>query len=343
MGVIQDALEALARTTGLRGNIGTREPALEGDLRAETVIELDGQGKHHTFVVEVKTVDRAATLAMVKERFAQLHGAGLLVAPYITTELADRCRRLDLPFIDTAGNAYLRAPGLHVFVKGEKRAKGDARIATGSGGTATALRVVFALLCKPELLNAPYRAIVEAAGVALGAVGGVLLDLARRGYIAGGKQQRNRCFLETHRLIDEWVTNYPIHLRPKLNPRRFRAKNPGWWKNAELPEGAYWGGEVAADRLTDDLKPATYTIYLDPADGRQTLAQLAATHRFKADPEGEIELLSTFWHLKLDNARPDLVPPLLVYADLIGQLDPRNLEAATQVRGRFISHAHRRA
>lgn len=45
---------------------------------------------------------------------------GLLIAPRITPEIAERCRELDIPFIDTAGNAYLHAPGLLVFVKGQR-------------------------------------------------------------------------------------------------------------------------------------------------------------------------------------------------------------------------------
>jgi len=45
----------------------------------------------------------------------------LLVAPYITREIAERCRQLGLPFLDTAGNAYLEAPGLFVYVTGNNK------------------------------------------------------------------------------------------------------------------------------------------------------------------------------------------------------------------------------
>ncbi len=59
--------------------------------------------------------------------------------------------------------------------------------------------MVFALLCRPELLNAPYREIVDAAGVALGAVGWVYFDLQARGYVAAGKKKG------TWRLQDSYV------------------------------------------------------------------------------------------------------------------------------------------
>jgi hypothetical protein len=237
-----------------------------------------------------------------------------------------------------AGNAYLQAPGLYVFITGEKPEGLAATImGTGGGGTATAHRIVFALLCKPELLNAPYREIVDAAGVALGAIGWVFFDLEGRGFIAGKQKKHNRRFLEPTRLFDEWITNYPIKLRPKLNTQKFTAPNPDWWKNATLTDlGAYWGGEVAAARLTDYLKPETYTIYVDPQKGRDTLTKLVATHRMRADQQGNVEILDKFWNLPADPTHPYVVPPILAYADLVASLNPRNLEVANLIRERYI-------
>jgi hypothetical protein len=146
-----------------------------------------------------------------------------------------------------------------------------------------------------------------------------------------------------NRLLEEWVTTFPIRLRPKLNPRRFRAPDPGWWEQARLPDGARWGGEVAAARLTDHLKPAAATIYLEPAKTREALATLVPEHRLRADPQGTVEVLDAFWKLPEQGTPGDLVPPLLVYADLMATLDPRNLEVARRIREQYIEHALRRA
>ena len=89
--------------------------------RPDAVVELEEQDRRFTFLAEIKNVDRAAALGAVKEQITPYDGKGLLVAPYLTPELANHCRKIELPFIDTAGNAYLQAPGLFVFVKGEKR------------------------------------------------------------------------------------------------------------------------------------------------------------------------------------------------------------------------------
>jgi len=346
MALLERALHALRRTTGLTAMLAAREPkALKGH-RPDAVVEIEEGGKRFQFFAEVKAVDRAVALAAVKNRLELYGRKGVLVAPYLTAELAQHCRdRLDLQFIDTAGNAYLRTPGLYVFVQGERPHGPTAPTTTGArgGGTATALRVAFVLLCRPELLNAPYREIAEAADIALGGVGGPFLDLQRRGYLAAAPQRRNRRLLEPARLLDEWVTNFPIRLRPKLNPRRFRAPDAGWWEQARLPDGARWGGEVAAAKLTKHLKPAAATIYLEPAKAREALATLVQDHRLRADPQGNVEILDAFWKLPEEDRRRDLVPPLLVYADLMATLDPRNLEVAKRIREQYIEHALRRA
>jgi hypothetical protein len=343
--LLEDALAAFTRATGLHAAILPREPKAAEGRHPDAVIEIGGPGKPLQLVVEIKAVDRAIALATAKQQLEAFGKQGVLVTPYLTAELATHCRaKLDLQFIDTAGNAYLRAPGLYVFIQGERPQGGvGAAAGTRGGGTATALRVVFALLCKPELLNAPYRDIVRAAGVALGAVGWVFFDLHRRGYVLGGTRTRNRRLVEPGRLIEEWVTNYPIKLRPKLNQRRFRATDPNWWQKTGLPDGALWGGEVAAHKLTGHLKPATCTIYIDPAKGREGVATLVREHRLRADPDGEVEILDTFWNFPADPGQPELVPPLLVYADLLATLDPRNLEIAKRIREEHVDHAVRPA
>lgn len=343
--VLDEALAAFTRTTGFPAAIVPHAPKRRPRGRAATAIQIEADRRRFRFLAEVKAIDRAAALAAAKHQLESHGPHGILVAPYLTPELATHCRQtLDLNFIDTAGNVYVRTPGLFVFVRGA-RAPAHRTTATGRGGgaTATALRVVFALLCQPELINAPYRDIVAAAGVALGAVGWVFFDLQHRGYLAGGRRQRNRRLLEGARLLDEWVTTFPIKLRPKLNPRRFHVPDPRWWQEARLGTGARWGGEVAAARLTDYLKPAAYTIYLDPQHDGETLATLVKRHRLRADPNGNVEILDAFWNFDMPATPPDLVPSLLVYADLMATLDPRNLEVAKRIRAEHLEDAGGRA
>lgn len=231
------------------------------------------------------------------------------------------------------------AGSVHFHPRGATTWRVGRAVGTRGGGTGTALRVVFALLCKPELLNAPYRDIVRAAGVALGAVGWVFFDLHGRGHVLGGQRTGDRRLLDSGRLLDEWVTNYPIKLRPRLNCQRFRVADPRWWQQTRLPEGAFWGGEVAAAKLTEHLNPAAYTVYVDPARRREGIGHLVRQHQLRADPVGQLEVLDTFWNFPVAGKQPDLVPPLLVYADLLATLDPRNLEIAKRIREEHLDHA----
>jgi hypothetical protein len=350
LGQLGPALDTLERTTGVKGRVVTVEPKARNGRRPDALIDIYVEGKRRRYVVEAKTrLDRLAALGHVRAQLDHLGERGLLFAPYITPAIAKQCRQLDIPFIDTAGNAYLHEPGLLVYITGEKPEDiTTATMGTRGGGTATALRVVFVLLCKPDLLNAPYRNIVEAANVALGAIGWVFFDLEKRGYVAGGQKKHNRRFLEPIRLFEEWVTNYPIKLRPKLNPRRFRTENPEWWKHADVAElHGYWGGEVAAQRLTKYLKPATYTLYIEPKrdEGQhaKALATFIAANRLRADAQGDIEILDAFWNLPPTTDHPDVVPPILAYADLMATFDPRNIEVAKLIREKYIDDAFHQA
>lgn len=341
--ILDRALQALERTVGIHGQVIERELRDEQGRQGDAMVVIEANGQRYPYVAEIKRVDRFAILKDVRNQHAhdgQAHQP-LLVAPRITTETAEKCRELDLQFIDAAGNAYLRGPGLYVLVKGQRAVEGEDLLLIGQegkrAGTATHLRVIFALLCKPELLNAPYRDIVQVAGVALGTIGCVFNDLTDRGITTGGKRKGGRVMLERKKLIDEWTTTYPITLRPKLNPRRFKAPKPGWWKALDTTRyGAQWGAEVAAEKLTGYLRPNTVTIYLHKEDGLRNLTRLVAENRLRPDAEGDIEILDAFWNFDDEPPMTQTVPPLLAYADLIATLDPRNLEAAKLIYDQYL-------
>ena len=342
--ILDRALKALERTTGIHGQVIELALRDEQGRRADAMVVIEANGQRYPYVAEIKRVDRFAILKDVRNQHAHYGQAHqpLLVAPRITTETAEKCRELDLQFIDAAGNAYLRGPGLYILVKGQRVIEGENLLLIGHegkrAGTATHLRVIFALLCKPELLNAPYRDIVQVAGVALGTIGCVFNDLTDRGLTTGGKRKGDRAMLERKKLIDEWTTTYPIKLRPKLHPRRFKAPKPGWWKQVDITQyAAQWGAEVAAEKLTGYLRPNTVTIYLHKEDGLRKLTRLVAENRLRPDTEGDIEILDAFWDIDDEPPMTQTVPPLLAYADLIATLDPRNLEAAKLIYEQYLT------
>jgi len=100
-----------------------------------------------------------------------------------------------------------------------------------------------------------------------------------------------------------------------------------WWKQAPLHNfQACWGGEVAAAKLTKYLKPERATIYTRGKPG-----QLLLTNKLKKDPDGDVEVLETFWPVEYEWPHPELAPPLLIYADLLATGDARNIETARMI------------
>ena len=329
-GILDTALTALRRGTGLSGLV-TDEPH-SADPGIDAVVKIQTNHGDKWFAAEVKTVDRFKTPAQVKTRLARRTELPLLVAPFISRETAEHCRELHLSFVDTAGNAFLEAPGLYVYVTGQPRPKavGESRFrAVGAAG----LQVTFALLSRPALVQAPYREIAHAAATALGSITHVMRDLESRGFLTGDKRRR---LLDPQRLLEEWVTHYPITLRPKLRPRRFET-SPDLLAQADLRSlRAYWGAERAAERLTWFLKPVAFTIYT-----HKSINRLVAALRLRAHPTGNVEVLETFWNFEPDPGFPDLVPPVLAYADLLTTHDGRNVEAANQIYEQHIEPAFR--
>lgn len=332
--MLDAAMEALARTAGLRGKKNRAHVAGERNRVWDAVVIFTHEQKDHRYAVEIKTIDRIAGLGLVKAQMEKCALPWLLAAPYITAEMAEQCRVMGIQFIDTAGNAYLKTKGLYIFITGQRRALKDVPAAKDRATTATGMRVVFALLCKPELLNAPYRDIAAAAGVALGTVGWVFFALQNRGHLLVDKRKK-RQFTDIRRVIEEWALNYPVRLKPKLAAQRFHAPRADWWKNARLEKhAALFGGEVAGDILTNYRAPGEVLIYAagDPA-------RLIIDNQLKADPDGDVEILEKFWHFDPETKGPRVVPPLLVYADLMATQDTRNHEVAKHVYERYIANA----
>jgi hypothetical protein len=300
------------------------------DRGGDALIKIQTDQGERRFVAEIKAVDRFQTPSQVKAQLADYAELPLLVAPFISRETAQHCRDLHLSFMDTAGNAYLEAPGFYVYVTGQPRPKNATESKFRALGTA-GLQVTFALLSRPELLHATYREIAHASGAALGTITHVIRDLEARGLLAGAQHRR---VLDPKRLLDEWVTHYPIALRPKLHPKRFES-SPERLAHADLKSlGAFWGGEVAAERFTRFLKPAAFTIYTPkPAN------PLVAALRLRGNPAGNVEVLDAFWNFVPDAKYRDVVPPPLAYADLLATRDGRNIEAAKLIYEQRIEPA----
>lgn len=329
--LLEKAAELFYNTTGLRLDIQLLEQ-LEPLERADACGYLINGNVKIPLLVEVKLRPTKAMVGTMARLFKQYPEKGLLIADYINPVMADRLKELDIWFLDTAGNAYINEPPVFVYVKGNKKEQGIGKKPKRRVFQPTGLKVVFALLCNPDLVNAPYRDIAHAADVALGTVGWVLTDLRELGYLVEmGKKRRRLKGLK--KLLDRWVEAYPDQLRPKILIGKFTTTETDWWKDIRLQKyNAYLGGEIGADYLTHYLIPEIKTVYV-----RERPQDLQLTFRMRKDPDGEIELLKTFWDVEYDWIDRKIVHPILIYADLLATGDPRNIETAEMVYEKEIA------
>lgn len=335
----ETALRKFEELTGFACRLLQWEPVETGNTHRipDAQVEVRIGQRYLVFAAEVKRhIDRVGMLHQVKNQLQAFGRPGLLITNHLTQKLAQQCRELDLPFMDTAGNAYLKDHETFILVTGQRPAAGVEKAEKAFRAfDRTGLKVLYAFICQPEFLNAPYRDIAKAAGVALGTVGWIFTDLRDHGFLVDPEKGARR-LLDRERLYQGWIGNYPTRLRNKLATRRFTAQDPEWWKEAQPREyGAYWGGEVAAAKLTKYLIPKTCTLYTleDPK-------HLIIRHRLRPDPMGTIEILDAFWEHALPQAGdqyPDVVHPLLIEADLMAVGDPRTIETAKMIHEQHLA------
>ena len=271
----------------------------------------------------------------------------LLLAPHVRRQQAAAFERAEIDYLDLAGNAHLQAPGLFVHVEGRKP-KQDLPIAPGRPQKGW-IQTVMAILIRPGLANAPYRALADQADVALGTVAGCMNDLAARGLLLKGKNGRR---VEGRQaLVALWVQAYIEGLRPKLKERRFqvRAKEKQEiWPRLQtvLAERAQpWaltGADAAERRMrffrTDETEIYAPVRALENRDAQKALvAQPAARggNLLVIEPPGPLAIAGEF----VDNF--PVAPGLLAYAELRYRGTGQALEAAELLLPKVLDDAAR--
>jgi hypothetical protein len=330
--LLADAATALNRL-GLDADILAQEPGFPA-LELDGLLRVGKGAAQITYAVEVK---RTLTPANLGAATVQLRRAvdvtghpGLLVTHCLTMPMAEKLRELKQPFADAAGNAYLEGPGLLVYITGRKLKDKPLAGATGKAFTPAGLKVQFALICEPALANAPLRAIAAAAGVALGVVPGVLADLQWAGSLL--VQGRQRRLNANRRLLDQWAQDYARRLRPKTLLQTYTSPNFDAWERWKPdPAQALWGGEPAARLLVQHLRPGVLTLYGEKMPSRLKVEQRMVAVSLEMMDGRVIELRRPFWGALPADTEPGMVPPALVYADLLATGDARCLETAEMI------------
>lgn len=324
--ILKTAREAFERQTGVKLELINKGPN-QKRLRLHMP---------EAKALDVKVVANTTGLAYAALLYGdqQQHCEQIAVFHQTTAEMADTLRENNIQFIDTAGNCYINQPPLYLLVKGNKAQGAIKKPTVNRVFKQTGLRVLYAMLCNPGLENETYRAIAAKTGVALGMVNWVFKDLNELGFLleTGTGRTKKVRLLNKEKLLERWIAAYAEQLRPKLILGRYRGAE-GWWQNAQLnPAQALWGGEPAAAKLTDYLKPEIITVYAD----KENPAGVIIPNRLKKDPHGNVELVARFWQPETIVPHKEMVHPVLVYADLMATGNQRNIEAARMIYDQHI-------
>lgn len=338
---ILDAAMAALRNQGLDAEVTAREVTLRTTRRRAALARIGVDGRQDEFLIEEKRRLTPAMLGAVLAQLEQMKGLDnrpqVLVTDYVTPPLADQLRKANTQFVDTAGNAYLRLPGMLVWVTGRKLQDAIAGDRVPRAFQPTGIKLLFGLICKPELAAAPYREIADKTRTALGTINWVMRDLREMGYLNVAK--RNRRLNTTKRMLDEWALAYARTLRPKLLLARYRVPAFTEWRQWQMERHeALWGGEPAGALLTQYLKPGILTVYAKQVPTRMVIDYKLITVAERQTTDGIVEFRERFWEFDVPgDTALDVVPPALVYADLLANGDARCIETARKVYDGYLA------
>jgi hypothetical protein len=324
--------------------IRTEVPARKGHpAPVDGVLTWKANGQTIRYLIEAKRNFRFQDAGVVVEQLNRLRAALpathaddklMLLAPHIRAQQAAVLERAGVDYVDLAGNAHLKFPGLFVHVEG-RRPPEKATPAIRRPHKAW-IKTVMALLVQPDLVQAPYRIVAERADVALGTVPECMNDLAGRGLLLA--KGRGKKLADRPALVALWVQAYVEALRPKLKERRFQIRANGKediWLRLQTVLGTRdqpWAltGADAAARGTPYFRTETTEIYAPPValgdrDALTALVAQPAAHvgnLLAIEPPGPLAIPRVS-----GNSTP-VAPNLLVYAELRYRGTQQALEAA---------------
>lgn len=316
-----------------------KHPGIKGRWNFNGPNELDGCLKlvinNNEFILnaEIRKELRNQTLETLL-KYNNQYNPFIIIAARIFPKIKKQLQQNNIAYLEANGNMHFNKENQLVWIDTNPPIKIEEKYRTRAF-TKTGLKVVFEFLNNNELIHQPYRNIAEVANTAVGNVTNIIKGLKEEGFV----MQLNKneiIFKNKKELLEKWTNAYEYNLKPTLKMGNFKfidENNFYDWRNINLNEDkTVWGGEPAADILTNHLRPEKLTLYT--AENRN---ELMRNYRLVPDENGHIEVYKKFW--QDEGTKDDLIftaPPLVVYADIMATADKRNRETAKMIYERYI-------
>ena len=306
--------------------------SLEDSTRIPITIESIGEANdvvlqinNETFYCTAKKNAKNANYGIIMSTLKDIDYSknNIFIADYLTKKTAEELKHNSINYLDASGNALIKTKNFFVYIEGRK-AKINKKTNQTRAFQEAGLKLLLLLLSNPETLQLSYRELVGKTGIALGSVSNIFKELEESHYLL--KTKNRRVLKNKDKIIERWVIAYHEFLKPRSFKRKMKALGDDFNANNIINNSnieLYFGGEPGGALLTGHLKPKDYIIYTD-----SETSKVAKELKLVPDETGNIELYSKFWTDSLHLKNEHTAPPLVVYADLLGTGNNRNIETA---------------
>ena len=326
--IITTALNKLAEQTVLKGKwkAYTKEDT-------DGLLQLNYNKKNYPFAVVLKEALRHDHIAAL-EKSAKNNEPLLVIAANIPAGVKKALKEKRINYLEANGNAFIRNGDMLIFIDGKNPTEVE-KATANRAFMKTGLKAVFHILNHPQAVNDNYRKLAADTNIALGNIKYIMDGLREAGFIFD-IDKKNIRLKNIAGLLERWLVGYREILRPTLLLGTYtwnKVNNPQHdWKKLDMKKaGCLWGGEPAADILTNYLRPERFQLYT-PQHKMQAMRAL----QILPDAKGEVDLYQQFWLEQHYKDFLDCVPPLLVYTDLLLTDDPRCAEAAQLIYDQYL-------
>lgn len=312
---VYEAIAALENITGI-------PIVIEKTRKTDDVIL---QISNETFYCNAKKNAKNANYGIIMTSLKNSDNSknSIIVADYLTKNTAEELKQNGINYLDASGNAFIKTDHFFVYIEGRK-AKINKKTNQTRAFQEAGLKLLLLLISNPETLQFSYRELAEKTGIALGSVSNIFKELEENNFLL--KTRNIKVLKNQDEIIERWVIAYNELLKPRSFRKKMRAIGNDFSTKSTLNNSEiklYFGGEPGGQLLTEHLKPKDYTIYTD-----EEISKIAKQLKLVPDESGNIELYNKFWTDNLHLKNEYTAPPLIVYADLIGTGNNRNIETA---------------